>query len=227
MGQAWKRRLPWHRVPWAARERKVFDMTRDGWFAAIWDWQAHHEGKALKRLRREAVGDLHGRVLEVGVGVGSNWPYLSSDIEYVGIEPNEAMLERALKHAREEGRSIDLRPVDVQAMPFPDACFDAVVATLTFCSVPDAGAGLREIRRILKPGGEFRFLEHVEARRSAWARLQSLVKPLTQRYGGGCEWDRDTLGAIRAAGFEVSNMRRDRLAFLPIVLGSATRPPWH
>ncbi|MBE7520626.1 MAG: class I SAM-dependent methyltransferase [Thermoflexaceae bacterium] len=199
-------------------------MARDGWFAAIWDWQAHHEGKALRRLRRGAIGDVHGRVLEVGVGVGSNWPYFAGDVEYVGIEPNEAMLERALNHAREEGRSMDLRPLDVQAMPFPDASFDAVVATLTFCSVVDASAGLREIRRVLKPGGEFRFLEHVRARRTVWARLQSLVKPLTRRLGGGCEWDRDTVRAIRDAGFEMSIVRHDRLAFIPIVIGSAMKP---
>ena len=119
---------------------------------------------------------------------------------------------------------MDLRPIDVQSMPFPNASFDAVVATLTFCSVANAGAGLREVRRVLKPGGEFRFLEHVRARRSVWARLQSLVKPLTRRYGGGCEWDRDTLRAIRAAGFVLSDIRHDMLAFIPIVVGSATRP---
>ena len=199
-------------------------MARDAWFAAIWDWQAGHEGGSLKRLRREAIGVLHGRVLEVGVGIGSNWPYIRSDIEYVGIEPNEAMLERALKHARQQGRAVDLRPVDVQAMPFPDASFDVVITTLTFCSVPDAGAGLREIRRVLKPGGEFRFLEHVRARRRTWARLQSLLKPMTRRCAGGCEWDRDTLDAIRAAGFEVEKVRHGRLGFLPIVFGSATTP---
>ncbi len=199
-------------------------MARDGWFAAVWDWQAHHEGKSLKRLRREAVADLHGRVLEVGVGVGSNWPYLADDVAYVGIEPNEAMLERAVRRAREEGRVLDLRPIDVQSMPFPDASFDAVVATLTFCSVADASAGLREIRRVLKPGGELRFLEHVRAKRQGWARLQSLLKPATRRLGGGCEWDRDTIGAIRAAGFHVGDIRRSRLAFLPIVVGTATEP---
>lgn len=199
-------------------------MAGDGWFAAIWDWQARHEGKTLKCLRREAVRDVHGRVLEVGVGVGSNWPYLPSDVEYVGIEPNEAMLERALKHARKERRSMDLRPIDVQLMPFPDASFDVVLATLTFCSVADASAGLREVRRVLKPGGELRFLEHVRARGSAWARLQSLVKPITRRCGGGCEWDRDTLNAIRTAGFAISDVRHERFAFIPIVVGSATNP---
>lgn len=199
-------------------------MARDGWFAAMWDWQSHHEGKGLKRLRRETVGTVHGRVLEVGVGVGSNWPYLAADVEYVGIEPNEAMLERAARHARDEGRSLNLQPIDVQAMPFPDSSFDAVVATLTFCSVADAASGLQEIRRVLKPGGEFRFLEHVRARRSGWARLQSLVKPLTRRCGGGCEWDRDTLSAIRAAGMGISDVRRERLAFIPIVIGSAVKP---
>lgn len=199
-------------------------MARDGWFAATWDWQAHHEGRSLRRLRREVAGNLHGRVLEVGVGVGSNWTYLTGDVEYLGIEPNEAMLERALKHAREEGRSMDLRPIDVQAMPFPDASFDAVIATLTFCSVPDPAAGLREIRRVLKPGGEFRFLEHVRARRRLGARLQSLVKPVTRRFGGGCEWDRDTIAAIHGAGFDMADVRHGRLAFLPIVVGTATAP---
>jgi len=92
----------------------VSGIARDGWFAATWDWQAHHEKKRLKRLRREVAEDVHGRVLDVGVGVGSNWPYFPDDTGYAGIEPNEAMLERALKHAREEGRSLDLRLIDVQ-----------------------------------------------------------------------------------------------------------------
>lgn len=199
-------------------------MKSDRWFAALWDRQSRREGKAVRALRKEAIGTLHGRVLEIGVGVGSNWPFLPADVEYTGIEPNEAMLKRAQRHAREQGRQLDLQLVDVQAMPFPDATFDMVFTTLTFCSVADPGAGLAEVRRVLKPGGEFRFLEHVRSESALFARVQSLLRPFTRRFGGGCNWDRNTLASINAAGFETGAARQTKIHGLPAIVGSATRP---
>lgn len=198
-------------------------VKSDRWFAALWDHQSTREGRAMRALRKEAIGTLHGRVLEIGVGVGSNWPFVPADVEYTGIEPNEAMLKRARKHASDQGRSLDLELVDVQEMPFPDGSFDIVYTTITFCSVADPVAGLAEVRRVLRPGGEFRFLEHVRAESPVLAKAQSLLGPLTRRLGGGCSWDRDTLAAIEAAGFELQNVRHTKLHGLPAIIGSATK----
>lgn len=198
---------------------------RDRWFAAAWDRHARNESGAIKQLRREAVGELHGRVLEIGVGIGSNWPYLGASIDYTGIESNAAMLGRARKHAQGQGRALDLQQADVQQMPFADESFDIVFATLTFCSVANPAAGLAEIRRVLKPGGEFRFLEHVRSESPAIARMQSLLRPLTRTFAGGCNWDRDTLAAIRAAGFDIEHVRSGKVQALPAIIGSATKPP--
>lgn len=199
-------------------------MKSDRWFAALWDRQSRRESKAVRDLRKEAIGTLRGRVLEIGVGVGSNWQFLPAEVEYTGIEPNEAMLKRAQKHAREQNRSLDLQMVDVEEMPFPDATFDMVFTTLTFCSVADPAAGLAEVRRVLKPGGEFRFLEHVRSDSALFARIQTLVRPLTHRFGGGCNWDRNTLASINAAGFETGGARHTKIHGLPAIIGSATKP---
>lgn len=201
-------------------------MERQGHkkFAAFWELMTRFEGKTEKDLRRQVVQGARGKVLEVGVGVGTNWAYLPDGTEYTGIEPDPHMLRRARERAGRQARSLDLQPMSVEDMPFPDDSFDTVLATLIFCSVENPSVGLREIRRVLKPGGQFRFAEHVRAHKPLLAGVQSALKPLTRRFGGGCEWDRDTEAAIRAAGFEVETLRRARLAFMPIIVGSARKP---
>ena len=195
-------------------------------FAALWDFLTRHEAPALRALRKETIGGATGRTLEVGVGVGANWNYLPAGIDYTGIEPDPFMLERARRHAIAQGRTaLALEQVDVQHMPFPDETFDTVVTTLTFCSVPDALAGLREVRRVLRPGGEFRFAEHVRARNSLAAALQRAITPLTRRCAGGCHQDRDTLATIQRAGLVVASVRRERHGPTPMIVGVARRQP--
>ena len=193
-------------------------------FAAAWDFVTRHEGKALRALRRETIGGATGRTLEVGAGVGANWKYLPAGIEYTGIEPDPYMLERARRHAVEQGHeALALEQVDVQHMPFPDDTFDTVITTLTFCSVPDALQGLREVRRVLKPGGEFRFAEHVRARNPVLAGFQRTITPLTRRWAGGCHQDRDTRATIQRAGLIVASCRRARHGPTPMIIGVARK----
>jgi SAM-dependent methyltransferase len=176
-------------------------------------------------MRKRVVGGAKGRVLEIGVGVGTNLAYLPEGAEYTGIEPDPHMLERAKRNAAGSGRSFDLQPHDVQSLPYPDASFDTVISTLTFCSVPDAARGLGEVHRVLKPGGAFRFGEHVRSKRRAMARAQRhFITPLTRRLAGGCEHHRDTLAAIRTAGLEIAEVSEERVMGLPVVTGVARRP---
>lgn len=192
-------------------------------FAALWDFQSRHESARERRYRAQVAGGVHGRTLEVGYGVGSNWPYLPANVEYAGIEPDPYMRERAIAH-RPAGRELDLGDGDAQHLAFADASFDSVLGTLVFCTVPDASLALRESLRVLRPGGELHFLEHVRARNGVASTLQDFVTPLWRRLGAGCHPNRDTLALIRAAGFEVTRLERMKIGPLPAIVGVATKP---
>ena len=177
--------------------------------------------------RRAVVNGARGRVLEIGVGAWLNLTRYSPDIESLtGIEPNARSFKKARQRAQQLGQAVDLRQGTVEALPFPDASFDTVVATLVWCSVDDVPAGLREIRRVLKPGGALRFFDHVRSR-SLWAaRVQDIMTPLWRRLAGDCHPNRDTEQAIRAAGFEVVECWRLSsygASLFPIVVGIALR----
>jgi ubiquinone/menaquinone biosynthesis C-methylase UbiE len=192
-------------------------------FAAVWSRQTAHESETFERLRERVATGVSGRVLEVGVGVGSNWRFLPQAINYVGIDPDEFMLERARERANRDGRNLTLEPHDVQQLPYEDASFDSVMTTLTFCSVPNARKGLAEVRRVLTPDGEFRFWEHVRSDNRLYAFLQSFARPLTRLTAGGCEHNRETLAAIRDAGFQIVSVERTKAMGMPMVCGVAKR----
>jgi SAM-dependent methyltransferase len=192
-------------------------------FARVWDWMSRHEGKREQRFREEVVSGAKGKTLELGYGVGSNWPFLPEDVDYTGIEPDPCMRARAEDH--KPGNNTGLRALegDAQSLDFADGTFDTVIATLVFCTIPDPDAALAESLRVLKPGGEFRFWEHVRGRGKG-ARLQDMVTPAWKRLGGGCHPNRDTLSAIQRAGFEVTQLREVKIGPLPAIVGVATRP---
>lgn len=177
--------------------------------------------------RQAVVNGARGRVLEIGVGAWLNLTRYSRDIESLtGIEPNARRIKKARQRAEQLGWDVDLRQGNVESLPFPDESFDTVVATFVWCSVGDVSAGLREIRRVLKPGGELRFLEHVRSRSSRAARVQDMITPLWQRFAGNCHPNRDTEQAIRAAGFEIVecwHINSDRSLPSPTVVGIALR----
>lgn len=190
-------------------------------FAAAWDWLARHESARERRLRARLAGQAAGRILEIGYGVGSNWPHLPADVSYVGIEPDPFMRERAERH-RPPDRQLDLRDCDAQALDFPDASFDTVLATLVFCTIPDQQKALREVRRVLAPGGRLLFWEHVNAGSRLGRAVLNAITPLWKRVGGGCHPNRDTLQAIREAGFSVQELKVTKIGPLPAIVGVAS-----
>jgi len=149
-------------------------------------------------LWRRAQGP---RVLEVGVGTGKNMPFYPQGMTITAVDLSPRMLEHARACAAREGVAVDLREADAQALPFPDASFDTMVATFVFCSVPDPLLGLRELRRVLIPGGQLLLLEHVLSRRPLLRPLMQLANPLVVRLMGA-NINRETVQHVRCAGFD-------------------------
>lgn len=196
-------------------------------FAAVWEWATRHESKAERRLRRAAAAKVQGRVLELGVGVGGNWPYLATDLDYVGIEPDRYMLRRARKRAAAMGRRLTVEQARAEELPFEDESFDTVLVTLTFCTVQDPQRAFAEARRVLKPGGRMVFVEHVrpKGRPAGW--LFDWITPFWRRVGAGCHPNRRTEEAISAAGLQIEAIERERVNGLPMIAGTARRPGRH
>ncbi len=142
-----------------------------------------------------------GRVLEVGVGTGKNLRYYPAGAEVTAIDISPGMLAQARRRAARLGSSAALHLGDVQHLDFPDGSFDAVVASFTFCSVPDPVRGLAEIRRVLRPGGRLLLLEHVLSMGVMLRPLMRLMSPLPF-YIWGARIDRETVINVHRAGFE-------------------------
>lgn len=162
----------------------------------------------LQKLRRRLVNAAHGRVLELGLGTGANLPYYPSDVELIGIDPNESFLERARRRALALGRPVTLLAAHAEELPFADRWFDMVIATLVFCTVTDPQRALSEVHRVLKPDGQFRLIEHVRVPNLIGARVQDLFTPLWKHIASGCHLNRDTLRLVQANGFHIESVRR-------------------
>jgi ubiquinone/menaquinone biosynthesis C-methylase UbiE len=169
---------------------------------------AKDKGRGEDDLRRELLAGLTGRVVEVGPGNGINFEHYPASVSrLVGVEP-EPYLRRAAERTA-EAIELDIWVVDglAEELPVDSGSVDAVVVAGVLCSVPDQAAALAEFRRVLRPGGELRFYEHVRSRRSGFARYQDLSALVWPRLMGGCQPNRETLEAIERAGYRIERCR--------------------
>ncbi|HEY6775445.1 MAG TPA: class I SAM-dependent methyltransferase [Thermoleophilaceae bacterium] len=181
------------------------------------------EGTEEDEIRRELLAGLRGRVIEIGSGTGPNFRlYPDAVSELVAVEPEDYLRARAEEAAGRAGRPISVVDAIADELPFEDGSFDAAVAAQVLCSVPSQAAALAEIRRVLRPGGELRFYEHVVARQPRYARFQRLAGRVTPLLAGGCHPDRDTGRAIEQAGFTIERCRR--FVFRPCLLDLPVAP---
>jgi ubiquinone/menaquinone biosynthesis C-methylase UbiE len=181
---------------------------KNPWFARLYDpLLAPLEWLVLRRARREVVAEAKGLVLEVGAGTGLNLPHYRRAKQVVATDPDPEMLRRAEPRARKATVPVCLVVADGQALPFPDAVFDTVVATCVLCSIPDPDAAFREMRRVLRPSGEVRLLEHVRAASPRIGRLQDRLTPAWSRIAGGCHLNRKTIQSAERTGFAVELIR--------------------
>ncbi|MQA98165.1 MAG: methyltransferase domain-containing protein [Streptosporangiales bacterium] len=201
-------------------------------FARFFDrFAGKDEERGQAMLRQELLASLTGRVIEVGPGNGLNFPHYPATVhKVIAVEPEPYLRSRAAAAA---GRApVDIRVVAGTAarIPVAGASFDAAVISGVLCSVPDQAAALAELARVLRPGGELRFYEHVRDP-GGFGRLQDLADLVWPRLMGGCHPNRDTLAAITRAGYDVQRSRT--LSFppsavlspvAPRILGVARRP---
>ncbi len=184
-------------------------------FAAFYDinlWP--RRWSALWKRRVAVVGEAEGRVLDLGVGNGLNFECYRRATFVVGVDPDPHMLRRAGPRLAAATVRKGIIQAPAEALPFRDASFDTVMATFVLCTVQDPAAALREARRVLRPGGALRFLEHVRSPSPRMAAFQDRIQPLWSRLFAGCHPNRDTLAAIRAHGFTVESLETSKRGVL-------------
>ena len=197
-------------------KRNVFIDRFMAWFMARGGRGKH--SSLLEARREDLLSGLSGTLVELGSGTGPNLRYLPHDVRLVAIEPNPFMHSLFFQEAESLGRKVSLIRADAEALPFPDDSVEAVLSTLVLCSVSGLDLALKEVHRILKPGGQFIFVEHVGAPKGSWLRrFQRVIRPAWSAVGDGCEPDRDTGENLRRAGF--SQLRLERFT-VPVPLVS-------
>lgn len=208
---------------------RIYNATWGRMFSALYDraFEASEEA-GLREMRRELLAGARGRVLELGSGTGLNlelYPHEGLDCLTL-TEPDPHMFKQLRERAEKSCPGADLLQAGAEALPFDDDSYDTVVVTLVLCTVPDQPAALREISRVLAPGGQLLFLEHVRSEEPGLARWQDRLERPWHFIGDGCHCNRDTVAGISAAGFELGDVEPGELPKIapivrPLVRGSA------
>ena len=201
----------------------------NAWFFDTFD---RYINAVSRRHKQRAFADIGpGTVLEIGAGVGANFDFLAPGTHLVAVEPNEAMHARLTRRARERHMDLELVAAPAEDLPVPDDSVDTVICSLVLCTVEDPAAAIWEIRRVLRPGGTFRFVEHVAAPPLSPRRWVQTVlcRPWSWLFEG-CQLCRHTGALIDAAGFADVDVQRSRFrfsVFVPVntvVSGRAVEP---
>ena len=205
---------------------KIYDATWGRGFSALYDrcFEAAEEA-GLREMRRDLLSAARGRVLELGAGTGLNLElYPEEGIDSLTLtEPDPHMIRQLRKRVAEAAHPAEVLEAPAERLPFEDDSFDTAVVTLVLCTVPDPAAGLREIKRVLKPDGQFLFLEHVRSPDPSVAKWQDRLEGPWRFLGDGCHCNRDPVSAIGAAGFQLGAVERDELPKAPAIIRPLVR----
>ncbi|WP_439817612.1 class I SAM-dependent methyltransferase [Zavarzinia sp. CC-PAN008] len=163
---------------------------------------------ALTKQRAKLIPEAEGRVLEIGIGSGLNLPFYSDRVSHLwGLDPSAQMRRYAEKRAVGKPFPVEFIGLTGEAIPLDDHSADTVVTTWTLCTIPDAGKALREMRRVLKPGGRLLFVEHGKAPDAAVVKWQERLNGLQKTIAGGCHLNREPDKLIEGAGFRIEEMK--------------------
>ena len=160
--------------------------------------------RELRPYRARVLSQAHGRVLEIGIGPGLNLPFYGPRVDTIlGLDPAARLIDMARDAANRSNIPVTLITGSAQAIPIDRGSIDTLVTTWTLCSIPDAAAALQEMLRVLRPGGEFLFVEHGSAPEENVRRWQNRLTPVWKRIGGGCHLNRPIRALIEGAGFRI------------------------
>lgn len=174
----------------------------------------------LQMIRDRVVEKATGHVIEIGSGTGANFlSYTDAITSLTTVDPNPGMNRRARRRIKYLEFPVDARELHCESMPMKDASFDSAVMTFTLCSLPDPVAGLREVLRVLKPGGKLLFLEHGLTDQPTLGRWQQRLTPLQNRLCDGCSLDKPIARMITDAGFAIGDLSNYFLDGVPKVYG--------
>ncbi|MEO7197076.1 MAG: class I SAM-dependent methyltransferase [Solirubrobacterales bacterium] len=210
--------------------RRVYDASWGRLFAAGYERAlADTENAGLRDRRRALLAEAEGRTLELGSGTGLNLPHYPAAVgELILAEPFEPMAGRLRERVAAAERPAQVIVAPAERLPIESGSVDTVVVTLVLCTVDDVGAALGEIARVLRPGGQLLFIEHVRSRNADLARWQDRLERPWRFVGHGCHCNRDTLAAIEASPLAVAQVERGRMPKAPaiarpLIQGSARR----
>jgi ubiquinone/menaquinone biosynthesis C-methylase UbiE len=176
-------------------------------FPALYDFVMRTaERGRFGEWRREVVRPADGDVLEIAAGTGLDFPHYRAGVTVVATEPDQSMIQRARDRAERSAATIVLVAADAQALPFREGTFDTVVVGLGLCTIPAPRRALAELRRVLRPRGIARLLEHVRVERPVVGWLQDLLTPLWRRLAGGCRLNERSVETVQGAGFHIDQL---------------------
>ena len=160
--------------------------------------------KSVSQQRMKVIPQARGRVLEIGLGTGLNLPFYDTGrvSELVGVEPSLTMHHLAMRRSRAAGIPVELVGIGAERLPLADHVFETVVSTYTLCTIPDPVLALRELRRVLAPGGRLLFSEHGKAPDESVRKWQARIQPVWGKFSGGCHLGRDIPAILKEAGFD-------------------------
>jgi ubiquinone/menaquinone biosynthesis C-methylase UbiE len=195
---------------------RIYDATWGRAFSAFYDTLLKGTEEAgLRDRRREVLAAARGRTIDIGAGTGANLGLFPEGAEVVMAEPDPHMTKRLRQKLVESGSEVELIEAGAESLPFEDDSFDTAVFTLVLCTVPDPRAALAEAARILKPGGQTLFLEHVRAQQPGTARWQDRLETPWRFFADGCHCNRDTVANIESSPLTLDELQRGELPKSP------------
>lgn len=209
---------------------KIYDATWGRAFSALYDRALKGSEEAgLGMMREELLAGARGRVIEIGAGTGVNLNlYLDAVEELILVEPDPHMARQMGPKLAASPRAARVVEAPAERLPFEDASFDTAVATLVLCTVPNPEGALAEISRVLKPGGQLLFIEHVRSEDPGLARWQDRLERPWHFLGDGCHCNRETVATIESSALQLEDVKGGELPkappiVRPLIRGSASR----